>query len=141
MRKLVYNAVFAKSQDGFGVDFPDLPGCISFGATLQDAENMAREALSLHIFGMERDKDALPVPSDPPYDDMDASMFVVPITIFPDLYRRQRESKAVRANISMPAWMKEAADTAGLNVSQIAQEAVMEQLIARGLNSPAAKQN
>ena len=46
----------------YGVSFPDLPGCISAGATLEEAEAMAHEALALHIKGLRADGDALPEP-------------------------------------------------------------------------------
>ncbi len=35
-----------------GVSFPDFPGCISAGATLEEAEAMAKKALALHIKGL-----------------------------------------------------------------------------------------
>jgi predicted RNase H-like HicB family nuclease len=33
----------------FGVSFPDLPGCVSGGDTLDEARAMAAEALALHL--------------------------------------------------------------------------------------------
>ena len=48
---------------GFGVSFPDLPGCVTAGRTLEEARRMAVEALALHAEGMAEDGDALPVPS------------------------------------------------------------------------------
>jgi predicted RNase H-like HicB family nuclease len=47
----------------YGVSFPDLPGCISAGATLDEARDMAAEALSLHLDGLEEDGLAIPHPS------------------------------------------------------------------------------
>lgn len=47
----------------YGVSFPDFPGCISAGETLDEARDMATEALSLHIEGMTEDGDSLPLPS------------------------------------------------------------------------------
>ena len=56
MRKLTYLAVLEPSDDGgFGVYFPDLPGCISYGSDLEEAIANAKEALELHIYGMEKD--------------------------------------------------------------------------------------
>ena len=51
-----------KSSD-FGVSFPDFPGCITAGKTLEEAHKMAAEALALHIAGMVEDGDANPEPS------------------------------------------------------------------------------
>lgn len=47
----------------FGVSFPDFPGCVTAGRTLEEARQLAGEALTLHIAGMLEDGDALPEPS------------------------------------------------------------------------------
>ena len=47
----------------YGVSFPDLPGCISAGATLDEARAMASEALALHLEGLREDRETLPMPS------------------------------------------------------------------------------
>jgi predicted RNase H-like HicB family nuclease len=44
----------------FGVSFPDFPGCVTAGKTLEEARKMAVEALSLHIEGMMEDGEAIP---------------------------------------------------------------------------------
>ena len=36
----------------YGVSFPDFPGCITAGRTLDEASRMAEDALALHIQGM-----------------------------------------------------------------------------------------
>jgi predicted RNase H-like HicB family nuclease len=46
-----------------GVSFPDFPGCITAGSTLEEARAMAAEALALHVAGMRADGDPLPQPS------------------------------------------------------------------------------
>lgn len=59
-----YLAIVRKSPESdYGVDFPDLPGCISAGSTLDEAREMARESLALHIQGMLEDGDILPEPT------------------------------------------------------------------------------
>jgi predicted RNase H-like HicB family nuclease len=40
-----------------------LPGCVTAGATLDEARDMAEEALALHIEGLEQDGEAIPEPS------------------------------------------------------------------------------
>jgi predicted RNase H-like HicB family nuclease len=47
----------------YGVSFPDFPGCVTAGATLDEARAMAGEALALHIEGMVQDGEAVPEPS------------------------------------------------------------------------------
>ncbi|MEQ1887907.1 MAG: type II toxin-antitoxin system HicB family antitoxin [Alphaproteobacteria bacterium] len=59
-----YIAIIHKDEDSdYGVSFPDFPGCITAGRTLDEARTMAAEALSLHIQGMSEDGAAQPEPS------------------------------------------------------------------------------
>jgi predicted RNase H-like HicB family nuclease len=59
-----YIAYLHKNRDSdYGVSFPDFPGCITAGRTLDEASRMAAEALALHIEGMIEDGDAVPEPS------------------------------------------------------------------------------
>jgi predicted RNase H-like HicB family nuclease len=59
-----YIAYLHKDGDSdFGVSFPDFPGCVTAGKTLEEARRMAAEALSLHITGMIEDAEEIPNPS------------------------------------------------------------------------------
>jgi len=51
-----------RSSD-FGVSFPDFPGCVTAGRTLEEARRMACEALDLHVQGLIEDGDPIPEPS------------------------------------------------------------------------------
>jgi predicted RNase H-like HicB family nuclease len=56
-----YIAYLHKDRDSdFGVSFPDFPGCIAAGKTLEEARVMAVEALAIHIAGMVEDDEAIP---------------------------------------------------------------------------------
>lgn len=50
-------------KSDYGVSFPDFPGCVTAGKTLDEARRMAVEALSLHIEGMMEDGEAISEPS------------------------------------------------------------------------------
>jgi predicted RNase H-like HicB family nuclease len=50
-------------KSDFGVSFPDFPGCITAGKTLEEARRMAVDALRLHIEGMLEDGEEIPEPS------------------------------------------------------------------------------
>lgn len=58
-----YPAIVERGPSGFGVFFPDFPGCVSAGETLENVARNAEEALGLHIAGMAEDGDPLPEPS------------------------------------------------------------------------------
>jgi predicted RNase H-like HicB family nuclease len=96
-----YIAVVHKdAKSDFGVSFPDFPGCISAGQNIDEAKDMAQDALVLHIQGMLEDGDQLPPPSkledimaDPDYSDATAYLVVsVP----------EARARTVRVNITLP---------------------------------------
>jgi len=59
-----YIALVHKDPDSdYGVSFPDFPGCITAGSTLQEAHEMAQEALHFHMAGMLKDGERIPEPS------------------------------------------------------------------------------
>ena len=59
-----YIAYLHKDRNSdFGVSFPDFPGCVTAGKTLDEAHRLAAEALSFHIAGMVEDGEPLPAPS------------------------------------------------------------------------------
>lgn len=129
MRKITYLAVFEPSTNGtFGVYFPDLPGCISMGDNFEHAQIMAAEALGLHLWGMEKDNEIIPIPSNPPFADIPEGAVVAPVVVFPDIVKNEMDNKAVKTNITLPAWLKELAEKQEVNFSQVFQSALKEYL-------------
>lgn len=131
MHKLSYFAVFEPTKDGaYGIYFPDLPGCISYGKSFEEAGKNASEALSLHIYGMEKDGDEIPEPSKTPQIDTETARgyIISPITIYPDLVRNELDNKAVRTNITLPSWLKDIAEANNVNYSHVMQTALLELL-------------
>jgi predicted RNase H-like HicB family nuclease len=59
-----YIALLRKEPSSdFGVDFPDFPGCVTAGQSLEEARRMAAEALASHVEGMQQDGEPIPEPS------------------------------------------------------------------------------
>lgn len=129
MLNLTYLAVLEPGDGGgYGVYFPDLPGCISYGETLMEAQKMAGEAASLHVYGMENDGEAIPEPSQSLAKEDTNGNVVVPITIYPDLYRIKRENERVKTNTTLPAWLKRIAEEQHVNYSRLLEAALMDYL-------------
>jgi predicted RNase H-like HicB family nuclease len=113
-----YIAYLHKDKDSdYGVSFPDFPGCITAGRTLEEARRMAAEALALHIQGMV--EDGIPVPEPSKLDDLEND---------PDLRQgvaalvtAELPSKRIRVNItaleSQIAEIDRLAEKAGLTRS------------------------
>lgn len=123
---IAYVALLRKEADSdFGVEFPDFPGCITAGVTLDDARSMAAEALLFHIEGMMEDGDPIPEPSgldevltDSRYSDAAAVLVDVPT----------RRPRSVRVNISVPEDVLQAIDRVTDNRSRFLAEAAREKL-------------
>jgi predicted RNase H-like HicB family nuclease len=55
-----FMAIIEAGNAGYGVTFPDLPGCVSAGDTIEAAARNAEEALALHLRGMLEDGELIP---------------------------------------------------------------------------------
>ena len=128
MKGITYFAVFEPTNSGFSVYFPNLPGCITVGETISECMSNAEEALGLHLWGLEKDNEEIPFPTNPPFDDMDTGCFVMPITVYMDLVRNEMNNKAVKKTLTIPHWLNELAEQNNLNFSQTLQNALREQL-------------
>lgn len=126
MRKLTYLAVFEPADNGaYSVYFPSVLGCISYGKDLSEAQTMAREALELHIYGMEKDGDNVPV-EDVSRLQTNAGDIVCPITIYPDIIKVENDNKRVPTNCTIPYGLKCKAEMQGINFSQVLETALVE---------------
>lgn len=128
MRKLTYLAVLEPNNNCYGVFFPDLPGCISLGNDIEEAQENAKEALELHIYSMEKDKETLPTPSRTLSKEDIEGCIVTPITIFPDMVANEMNNRRVKTNVTIPAWLKEIAEEKKVNYSRLLEYALMEYL-------------
>jgi predicted RNase H-like HicB family nuclease len=128
MRKLTYLAVFETDEKpGISVFFPDVPGCVSCGDNFDHALQMAKEALALHIYGMEKDGEALPERTDK-IPEVGTEDLVVPISIFPDIVKDDMNNRREKTTVTIPHWLKAAAEAEGLNYSRLLEAAIKETL-------------
>jgi len=58
-----YAVVIEKSRTGYGAFVPDLPGCVAVGETIQEAEELIKEAIRFHLEGMKDDGVETPSPT------------------------------------------------------------------------------
>ena len=96
-----YIALIHKEADSdYGVSFPDLPGVITAGSNLDEARQMATEALAFHLEGMAKDGEPAPDPSslEEIMSARENKDGVAVLIAAPDA-----EIKSVRINVTMPA--------------------------------------
>lgn len=89
---------------------------------------LAGKALGLHLWGIEKDNENIPAPSNPPFADMPEGAVIVPVVVFPDIVKNEMDNKAVKTNVTLPSWLKELAEKQQINFSQVLQSALKEYL-------------
>ena len=109
--KYLYSAIFTPIEDGSGyyARVPDLPGCITTGSSLEDAIEQITDAMNVWLVTAEEDpcqsrRLLLRI--------LDRELGAVYSLVQADTiaYRARTDTRAVRKNVSLPAWMANLAD-------------------------------
>ena len=118
-----YTAVITEKDGTFYAKVPDVDGCIT------EAIALITDALNLCLVGLE-DEEITPNEATPqseiPHLPTDILTIIQADTI---KYRSMTDTKAVRKNVSLPAWMSKLADKRGINCSKVLQEALTAKLL------------
>src|SRR5678815_5349781 len=91
--------IHKEADSDYGVSFPDFPGVVTAGATLDEARSLAEEALAFHLEGLAEDGEAIPVPSSleavmAKPENRDGVAILVAVSA--------SSSRSVRVNITLP---------------------------------------
>ncbi|MBR5970906.1 MAG: type II toxin-antitoxin system HicB family antitoxin [Lachnospiraceae bacterium] len=128
--KYTYTAIFTPSEDGTELycRVPDLPGCVTTGVDYPDAIEQITDAASGWLVVAE--DEGLTIPPSTPQQKLKlpASATCSVICIDTLIYRNLTDERAVRKNVSLPAWMATLADKKGINCSQVLQEGLLKRL-------------
>ncbi|WP_353203866.1 type II toxin-antitoxin system HicB family antitoxin [Sphingomonas sp.] len=127
MTAVYYPAIIERGAHGYGVFFPDLPGCVSAGDTLQDAARNAEEALDLHLSGLAEDGVAFPAPSD--LDAIPTDPDVIEAARM--LVRGEQPGRSVRVQVSIDEGLLARIDRVAPNRSGFLADAARVALAAR----------
>ena len=132
--KNVYPAFFTITDTIILVEVPDLE-ILTEGKDMKNAIEMARDAIELKCVSLEDDKKEIPLPSEISSLDVnngafaeDGTTVISLVDIDSEEYRRKIDTKAVRKNVTIPSWLNYEAEHAGINISRVLQEALMEVL-------------
>lgn len=127
--KCVFPAVFTpEPEGGYSVLIPDLPGCVTCGHTLAEAMEMGRDALAMWLCDAEVKNEPIPSASALSQMRYESSSFVSLLDADTDEYRRQNDSRAVKKTLTIPRWLNFQGEKAGVNFSQILQDALKSRL-------------
>lgn len=128
MATVYYPAIIERGPESFGVYFPDLPGCVSAGRTVQEAALGAEEALNGHLSVMAEYGDAIPQPSELDAIEADEGSDEVGRI----LVRGERPGKAVRVQVTIEEGLLARIDRAASNRSRFLADAARAALAAAG---------
>ena len=126
--RYIYPAIFNYDRDGISVEFPDLPGCFTCGDTEEEAFQMAKEAMALHLYGLEQENEEIPQPSKVSEIQTEKHQVVVFVEVWMPPFRHEMENKAVKKTLTIPKWLDDLAKQHNVNYSQILQEALKKHL-------------
>lgn len=135
--KRAYPTFIAKHENEYLVYVPDME-LYTEGTDLTDAIEMARDAIGLKGIDLEDDGIELPEASDYEAalkiarDNSEIFEYSKGILTMVDVdfldYRRKKDTKMVRRNVTLPNWLNREAERLQLNVSKILQEALKKQV-------------
>ena len=123
--RYVFTATFKVDGNKVYARVPDLPGCITTGKDIPDAISQITDAASGWLCVAE--DEALPVSAPTPQAEIahDPEDILSLIQVDTIAYRAATDTRAVRKNVSLPAWMANLADKKGINCSQVLQEGLL----------------
>lgn len=124
MKRLVVAVLHPRQSGGYDCRVPDFPGCVSSGETIGEAYEMIEDAANFWACGIETD--GRPQPAETSFQDVEREEgdILQIVRVDTDAYRRTTDNRAVRKNVSLPAWMAAMAERKGINFSQVLQEAL-----------------
>jgi predicted RNase H-like HicB family nuclease len=124
--KAAYPVILTPSSNGYVVYVPELD-INTQGTDITNAIEMARDAIGLWGICEEDMGRSIPGPSGRwPEHSPDEIVTLVDIDF--DEYRRLHDTRAIRKNVTIPSWLNERAEKAGVNFSQILQEGLKKHL-------------
>lgn len=123
-----FPAFFYFEEDGISIEFPDLPGCLPCAHGQEEAFRNAKEALGLHLYGMEQDGEAIPEPTPVHALHPEEGGVIVMVDVFMPAVRDRMNNRSVNRTVTLPAWLNAAAVEYGINFSQVLQDALKNQM-------------
>ena len=126
--KYAYPVIVSPDHDGYTAYFPDFDSGTQ-GETLADVIDMSADAIGILGVTMEDEGENIPVPT--PLSAIrkeNETDIVTLVSVDFTAYRLRNDNRAVRRNVSLPAWLDNAARGAGINVSAILAAALKKEL-------------
>lgn len=123
-----FPAIFDVAEDGISIFFPDLPGCLPSAHSMEEAFKNAKEALQLHLYGMEEDGEEIPEPAPPSSITCENGQVLTMIEAWMPPFREKMLNKAVNKTVTIPRWLNILAEKEKVNYSHLLQSSLKNYL-------------
>ncbi len=123
--KVVYPAILHREDGAYWIEFPDLEGCQSFGDTLMEIMDNAKEALTGYCLTLIEEQRKLPAASDLDAIEKEDGDGIVVIEA-----NLKDATKSVKKTLTIPAWLNAAAESRNINFSETLQNALVAMINA-----------
>lgn len=124
----IFPALFEQDSRGISIVFPDLPGCLPCADTMEEAFKNAKEALQLHLYGMEEDGETIPEPSKIENLPRTSNQLVAMIDVWMPSFREKMLNKSTNKTVTIPRWLDLLAKQNHVNYSRLLQSSLKEYL-------------
>lgn len=123
--RFTYPMIIHDDPDGFWGEFPDLPGCVTQGDTLNELMLNAEEAMEGYLLTAFEHDIAVKSPSN--FKDITSTTSAYPTLISSNI-DLAKNTKSVKKTLTIPEWLNEKATSMGINFSQTLQEALIAKI-------------
>ena len=123
-----FPAILTYEDKGISIEFPDLPGCLPCALTTEEAVKNSKEAMALHLCGMEEENIEIPEPTSIEKIKLKQHQTLLLVEVFMPLYRDAVENSYVSKNVTLPLWLKKEAEKNKINFSKVLQVALKDKL-------------
>lgn len=125
--KQAYPIILTPDEGFIVVYVPDMD-LNTQGETLPEAMEMARDAIGMCGCYLQDQKRPIPTPRNLQSVEASEGDTVTLVDVDFDEYRRKHENRTVRKNVTIPSWLNEQAEQAGVNFSSVLQNALKQEL-------------
>ncbi len=128
--RYIYPAIFSydKKDKAYNVSFPDIEDCFTFGETLEEALDSAKDVLQLCMYDREEEGRDIPKASSINDIKIDKEDIVSLIDVWMIPFRNKMLNQSVKKTLTIPKWLNDIAEKEKVNFSQLLQSALKDNL-------------
>ncbi len=124
----IYPAIIEQTENNYCLYFPDLPGCVASGDTVEKVVELAQEAAQDYLWELEHDGDDVPAATPTASLSLNEgdALCIVDVNMFP--IRAKMDNRTVKKTLTIPWHLNELAEAKRLNFSHVLREALQAKL-------------